>query len=158
VASSISHRNCLTALTTSGPAAGSANTGGVAATITHPTRPTAPTSISRAAGSVRTDGKSTTIKNQTSLTPATPTGPTFGCANTGDGSLTNRNHSHPTTASPTSPVAGSTAGRTTGRGRGLSCPVPHALSSVNDFASAATTAVRRLGSGGHSSAGHVPIA
>ena len=180
VAASASRRIRPTAPTTSGPAAGSANTGGLAATISyhtpptaptptspaagcantgggsttgsHHTRPTTATPTSPAAGCANTGGGSTTIRTQTCLTTATPTSPAAGCANTGGGSTTIRTQTRPTTATPTNPVAGRSTGRTTGRGRDLSSPVPHALGSATDCASAAATAGRRLGSGGHSRA------
>jgi len=124
VAASICRQTCPTAPTTSSPADGCTDTGGVTTTIRHQPRPTTPTTASSAAG----------------------------CANTGGGSTTIRSETRPTTAILTNLVAGHTAGRTTGRGRGLNSPDPHAPGSATDCVSAAAAAVRRLGSGGHSSA------
>jgi len=152
VAASISRQTRPTAPTTSSPAAGCTNTGGGTTTIRHQPRPTTPTIASSAAGCTNTDGGTATIRHQPRPTAPTTTSPAAGCANTGGESTTMRNQTRPTTATPTNPVAGRTAGRTTGRGRGLNSPVPHALGSATDCFSAAAAAGRRLGSGGHSCA------
>jgi len=142
-----------TAPTTASSAAGCTNTGGGSATISQHTRPTAPTTASPAAGCTNTGGGSTTIWNQPRPTAPTTASSAASCTNTGGGSATISQHTRPTAPTTASPAAGRNSGRTTGRGRGLSSPVPNALGSAP-----AAAGRRRLGSGGHSSARYVPIA
>jgi len=148
----ISHQPRPTTRTTASSAAGCTNTGGGTTTIRHQPHLTTPSTASSAAGCSNTGGGTTTIRHQPRPTPPTIASSAAGCANTGGGSTTMRNETRPTTAICTNPVAGRTAGRTTGSGRGLNSPVPHALGSATDCVSAAAAAGRRLGSGGHLSA------